>query len=179
MNTCRSWGHHENLLYTSLQAPCLLQLNENVWYENVNISIPVIYHLYFYPHLQPLPRYWASYGCDSSCISQGEWSWSWSWSPWIRERQCLTIAFNLKISLSGPTCPTDWSQFEGKCYKYFDNTVKWDEAREHCLSEKVLILFDCLFNLSFFFFRLIWLLSIPKKKMIFSSRLLAAPLKSG
>ena len=48
------------------------------------------------------------------------------------------------------TCPVGWSQFGGECYKYFDNSVKWDEAREHCLSEKVVILLDCLLNLSFF-----------------------------
>ena len=48
-------------------------------------------------------------------------------------------------------CPADWSQFGGECYKYFDNSVKWDDAREHCLSEEVVILLlDCLLNLSFF-----------------------------
>ena len=36
-------------------------------------------------------------------------------------------------------CPAGWSQFDGNCYKYFDNSVKWEEARERCLSEKVLI----------------------------------------
>merc|ERR1719208_454428 len=33
-------------------------------------------------------------------------------------------------------CPVGWSQFRGRCYKYFDNSVKWDDAREHCLSEE-------------------------------------------
>ena len=36
-------------------------------------------------------------------------------------------------------CQAGWSQFDGNCYKYFDNSVKWDEAREHCLSEEVVI----------------------------------------
>jgi len=33
-------------------------------------------------------------------------------------------------------CPAGWSQFGEDCYKYFDNSVEWEEARERCLSEK-------------------------------------------
>ena len=40
------------------------------------------------------------------------------------------------------TCPVGWSQFGGECYKYFENSVKWDDAREHCLSEEVVICLD-------------------------------------
>ena len=49
------------------------------------------------------------------------------------------------------TCPTGWSESGGNCYKYFDNSVKWDDARKRCLSEEVVILLlGCLLNLSFF-----------------------------
>merc|ERR1711902_302252 len=33
-------------------------------------------------------------------------------------------------------CPTGWSESGGNCYKYFDNSVKWDDARKRCLSEE-------------------------------------------
>merc|ERR1719410_1616135 len=41
-----------------------------------------------------------------------------------------------KPPLVDSTCPTGWSESGGNCYKYFDNSVKWDDAREHCLSEE-------------------------------------------
>ena len=35
-------------------------------------------------------------------------------------------------------CPSGWSEFEGNCYKYFDNRMNWTDARDFCLSAKVL-----------------------------------------
>jgi len=56
-----------------------------------------------------------------------------------------------KPPLVDSTCPTGWSESGGNCYKYFDNSVKWDDARKRCLSEEVVILLlGCLLNLSFF-----------------------------
>merc|ERR1719336_1716142 len=56
-----------------------------------------------------------------------------------------------KPPLVDSTCPTGWSESGGNCYKYFDNSVKWDDARKRCLSEEVIILLlGCLLNLSFF-----------------------------
>ena len=34
-------------------------------------------------------------------------------------------------------CPSGWSEFEGNCYKYFDDRMKWEDARDFCLSEQV------------------------------------------
>ena len=53
-------------------------------------------------------------------------------------------------------CPAGWSQFGGECYKYFDKSVKWEDAREHCLSEEVVILMD----------RLLYLISMLINKLI-------------
>ena len=35
-------------------------------------------------------------------------------------------------------CPSGWSRFEGNCYKYYDNSVSWEDARNQCLTEEVL-----------------------------------------
>ena len=37
-------------------------------------------------------------------------------------------------------CPDDWSEFGGECYKYFDNSDNWEDAKEHCVSEEVLMI---------------------------------------
>merc|ERR1711988_1361587 len=41
-----------------------------------------------------------------------------------------------KPPLVDSTCPAGWSESGGNCYKYFDNSVKWDDARKRCLSEE-------------------------------------------
>merc|ERR1711902_380171 len=35
-----------------------------------------------------------------------------------------------------PCCPSGWSEFQGKCYKYFSEQMTWTDAREQCLSEE-------------------------------------------
>ena len=34
-------------------------------------------------------------------------------------------------------CPSGWSEFEGDCYKYFNDEKTWEAAREQCLAEEV------------------------------------------
>ena len=34
-------------------------------------------------------------------------------------------------------CPTGWSQFEGRCYKFVKEKKAWSEARDDCLSQQV------------------------------------------
>ena len=37
-------------------------------------------------------------------------------------------------------CESEWSEFEGKCYKYFDDSpITWDAARQICQGEQVKI----------------------------------------
>ena len=43
-------------------------------------------------------------------------------------------------SPSGIVCSDDWSEFGGECYKYFDNSDNWEDAKEHCVSEEVLMI---------------------------------------
>ena len=60
--------------------------------------------------------------------------------------------------------PSGWSEFEGNCYKYFDDRMKWEDARDFCLSEQV---FYYLTNKSeVLLTRLIWFPSTLIKKMI-------------
>ena len=65
---------------------------------------------------------------------------------------------------SPPPCPSGWSEFEGNCYKYFDDRMKWEDARDFCLSEQVLYY---LTNISeMFLTRLIWFPFTLMKKII-------------
>ena len=65
---------------------------------------------------------------------------------------------------STPPCPSGWSEFEGNCYKYFDDRMKWEDARDFCLSEQVLYY---LTNISeMFLTRLIWFPFTLIKKVI-------------
>ena len=51
-----------------------------------------------------------------------------------------TTATPTTTPTASTTCPAGRSQFEGNCYKYFDNSVQWEDARDHCLLEKVLMI---------------------------------------
>nr|XP_055053563.1 macrophage mannose receptor 1-like [Misgurnus anguillicaudatus] len=33
-------------------------------------------------------------------------------------------------------CAPEWTLFRGKCYKFFDNKMYWEQARDHCISNK-------------------------------------------
>merc|ERR1711915_897161 len=35
---------------------------------------------------------------------------------------------------SSPHCPSGWSEFQGKCYKYFPEQITWFDARDNCLA---------------------------------------------
>ena len=42
---------------------------------------------------------------------------------------------NQQSELTSGTCPCYWSQFENKCYRYFENKTTWEEAGAACLAE--------------------------------------------
>ena len=53
-----------------------------------------------------------------------------------------SVGLNGTQNPGGPTapptdCPTGWSAFNGKCYKYFSEMKTWEDAEDHCVKEEV------------------------------------------
>uniref|UniRef100_H3BZF8 C-type lectin domain-containing protein n=1 Tax=Tetraodon nigroviridis TaxID=99883 RepID=H3BZF8_TETNG len=44
----------------------------------------------------------------------------------------MTLVFHLFKAKPCPKCPDGWQEFEGQCYYFSDNKLKWEEARERC-----------------------------------------------
>jgi len=61
-----------------------------------------------------------------------------SWPPTHVAFAAWDSQVDYEFCLPGITCrcPGGWSQFGENCYKYFNNSVEWGEAREQCRSEK-------------------------------------------
>ena len=36
-----------------------------------------------------------------------------------------------------PECQADWREYNGKCYKFFSEEKKWNDAKTDCVTEKV------------------------------------------
>ena len=73
-----------------------------------------------------------------SNLSQTSWDLATTIAP--RAFHIVAQVAQENCTTSTGSCPEGWSQFEGKCYKFVNETKVRSEARDDCLSEQVLVI---------------------------------------
>ena len=70
------------------------------------------------------------YSVNNNCIGCSIWN-------------CYTT-FSCVHGVPRPSIPTrcwpGWTEFQGQCYKFFDQKVVWSDARAYCMSLQVIII---------------------------------------